>query len=90
MHRAGLSWPHSDVTQTVIEYPPGMIASARLVRKVLPGATVAQAQGLARVRVVLGTAGHQVTASPAGSAGHESATPGQRRTAAQAACKTPG
>jgi LCP family protein required for cell wall assembly len=90
VHKAGLSWSRSDVTQTVIEYPPGMIASARLVRKVLPGATVAQAKGLARVRVVLGTAGHQVTASPAGSAGHGSGAPGQRRTAAQAACKTPG
>ncbi len=92
VHGAGLSWPASDIARTLIEYPAGMIASARLVRKVLPGATLRQVPRLARIRIVLGTAGHQVTGSPPGSAGQGSAgpgpaTPGQRRTAAQDACK---
>jgi len=87
VHGAGLSWPSSDIARTVIEYPPGMLAAARVVRKVLPGATVAQVRKLARVRIVLGTSGHQVRGSPPGSAGRGSAAPGQRRTAAQAACR---
>jgi LCP family protein required for cell wall assembly len=83
VHRAGLSWPASDISQTLIEFPPGMRAAARVVRKVLPGATLQQVTGLARVRIVLGTNGHQVT----GSAGQGSATPGQAKTAAQDACR---
>jgi LCP family protein required for cell wall assembly len=92
VHGAGMSWASSDITRTLIEYPTGMKASARLVRKVLPGAAVRQVRKLARVRVVLGTAGHQVAGSPGGSAGQGSAgpgsaTPGQRKTAAQDACR---
>jgi hypothetical protein len=87
VHGAGLSWSSSSVTQTAIQYPAGMTAAARLVRKVLPGATLRQVSGLARIRIVLGVNGHQVTAPLAGSAGHGSSPPGQRRTAAQAACR---
>ncbi len=87
VHGAGLSWSSSSVTQTTIQYPAGMRAAARLVRKVLPGATLRQASGLARIRIVLGVNGHQITARPAGSAAHGSSPPGQRKTAAQAACR---
>ena len=88
VHRAGLSWSASDISQTLIEYPPGMRAAARVVRKVLPGATLQQATRLTRVRIVLGTNGHQVTGSAGqGSAGQGSATPGQAKTAAQDACR---
>jgi len=87
VHGAGLTWSSSDVAQTVIEYPPGMAAAARLVRKVLPGAAVQQVSGLARVRVVLGTAGHVVTGSPPGPAGHGPPAPGRSTTAAEAACR---
>ncbi len=87
VHRAGLSWSASDLSQTLIEYPPGMRASARVVRKVLPGAMLQEVTRLARVRIVLGTNGHQVTGSPTGSAGQGAATPGQHKTAAQDACR---
>jgi len=87
VHGAGLTWSSSDVAQTVIEYPPGMAAAARLVRKVLPGAALRQASGLARVRIVLGTAGHVVAGSPPGPGGHGPAAPGKSKTAAQAACR---
>jgi LCP family protein required for cell wall assembly len=87
VHGAGLTWSSSDVTQTVIEYPAGMAASARLVRKVLSGAALRQASGLARVRIVLGTAGHVVAGSPPGPGGHGPAAPGKSKTAAQAACR---
>jgi LCP family protein required for cell wall assembly len=88
VHRAGLSWSSSAITQTLIEYPPGRKPAARVVRKVLPGATLQQAPGLARIRIVLGTNGHQVTGSAGhGSGGRGPATPGKAKTAAQAACK---
>ena len=86
VHGSGLSWTSSDIEQTVIEYPPGMTAAARLVRKALPGATLRQAGGLARIRIVLGVNGHQVAGSQPGTAGQGSPGTIQHRTAAQDAC----
>ena len=86
VHGSGLSWTSSDIEQTVIEYPSGMIAAARLVRKALPGATLRQAGGLARIRIVLGVNGHQVAGSQPGTAGQGSPGTIQHRTAAQDAC----
>jgi LCP family protein required for cell wall assembly len=87
VHGAGLSWPSSNITQTVIEYATGMKASARLVRKVLPGASVRQVSRLARIRIVLGVNGHQVASPASGAAGQGPSGPGQRKTAAQDACR---
>jgi hypothetical protein len=75
-----------DISQTVIEYPPGDTAGAKLVQKVIPGGSLKQVKGLAKVRVILGTAGYSVssgTVTPipaASSSGVPSAT------AAQDAC----
>lgn len=100
--RSGLTWPVHDITQTVIEYPPGQHAAATLLRRHgLPGAALRLRHGVSRITVVLGMNGHTV-ASPAssasagqagsGSAGSGSAASGSAgsggsgRTAAQAAC----
>ena len=87
--KSGLTWPVHDISQTVIEYPPGDVAGARLVRKVMPGASLQQVKGLAKVRVLLGANGYSVTTttttpSPAASTGVPSAT------AAQDACHPAG
>ena len=87
VHAAGLSWTSSDITQTLIEYPPGMAASAKLVRKVMPGAALLQVSGLARIRIVLGVNGYQITGLPSGPAGQGSSPPAARKTAAQDACR---
>ena len=87
VHAAGLSWTSSDITQTLIEYPPGMAASAKLVRKVMPGAALLQVSGLARIRIVLGVNGYQITGLPPGPAGQGSSPPAARKTAAQDACR---
>jgi LCP family protein required for cell wall assembly len=87
VHAAGLSWTSSDITQTLIEYPPGMTASAKLVRKVMPGAALQQVSGLARIRIVLGGTGHQITGLPPGPAGQGASPPAARKTAAQDACR---
>jgi LCP family protein required for cell wall assembly len=87
VHAAGLSWTSSDITQTLIEYPAGMIASAKLLRKVLRGAALRQVSGLARIRIVLGVNGHQVTGLPSGTAGQGSSPAAARKTAAQDACR---
>jgi LCP family protein required for cell wall assembly len=95
--RDGLTWPVHDITQTVIEYPPGQRAAARLVhQRGLRGAALRQRRGIARIRVVLGLNGHAVlspgSGGPAGtgSAGGASAGSGSAatagRSAAQAAC----
>ena len=82
----GLTWPVHDISQTVIEYPPGHAARAKLVQKAIPGGSLKQVTGLAKVRVILGTTGYSVssgTATPnpaASSSGVPSAT------AAQDAC----
>ena len=44
---AGLTWSSQDITQTLIEYPPGHQAAAKVVQAVMPGATLRQVSGLA-------------------------------------------
>jgi len=78
---AGLTWTRQDILQTVIEYPPGHHAAAQLVRHVMPGATLHQVSGLAKIRIVLGSNGHTVN-SPATGQGSSTS-----KTAAQYACK---
>ena len=63
----GLTWPVHDISQTAIQYPPGDLAGAKLVQKVIPGGSLQQVKGLAKVRVLLGTNGYTVTARPGGS-----------------------
>ena len=95
VNRSGVDWTSQNITQTVIQYPAGQKASAQLVRQALPGAALAQVNGLARVRILLGQNDHAVTgpaASPApGGQGQsqpsQNAQPGQQRTAAQDACR---
>ena len=91
---AGLNWPAQDMTQTLIQYPPGQRAGARLVQRALPAAALRQVPGIGRIRVVLGSGSHTVTAggTAAGrSAGGASAgagnPPASSRTAAQDACR---
>ncbi len=90
--QAGLTWRAQDVTQTVIEYPGGQQAAARLLRqRGLPGATLRQQHGISRIRVILGANGHAV-ASPGGGSGAAGApvagsgAASHGRSAAQAAC----
>ena len=87
--RSGIDWITQDMAQTVIQYPAGQRAAARLVGQVLPGATLEQVNGLPRLRIVLGRSGHAVTvASAAGRPGSSpSPPPGAPKTAAQAACR---
>jgi LCP family protein required for cell wall assembly len=91
LHRAGLNWPHHHVAKTVIQYPPAQAADARLLHAVLPGASLEAVPGLARIRLILGTAGHAVTGGrPAATTTGTAATtavPVQQRTAAQDACR---
>jgi len=82
---SGLNWPAHDVTHSLIEFPPGQQAGARLLRAALPGAALTQARGLHRIRVVLGTAGSTVRGGSAGASPSPPAT--RSRTAAQAACR---
>jgi LCP family protein required for cell wall assembly len=83
--RAGLTWATHDISQTVIEYPRGDVAAAKLVQKVMPSATVRQVAGLSKVRLVLGANGHSVTSgTTTPSPGASPAVPAQ--TAAQYAC----
>lgn len=86
---SGVDWTSQDMAQTVIQYPAGERAAARLVGQVLPGATRQQVNGLPRLRIVLGRSGHAVTApSAAGQPGSiPSPPPGAQQTAAQAACR---
>ena len=83
IHGAGLTWSKQDLTQTVIEYPAGQLAAARLVRKVMSGAKLQQLSKLSRIRILLGTAGYQITAAPPASSSPGGA---QQQTAAQDAC----
>jgi LCP family protein required for cell wall assembly len=82
----GLTWPVHDISQTVIEYPPGDAAGARLVRKVIPGGSLKQVKGLAKVRVILGTTGYSVTSGTATPNPGASSTGVPSATAAQDAC----
>ena len=45
----------------MIQYPPGHQAAAKLVHRYLPGATMQQVTGLAKIRILLGTSGYTVT-----------------------------
>jgi LCP family protein required for cell wall assembly len=89
VHRSGLDWTSQDLTQTVIQYPAGQKAAAQLVGTVIPGATLQQAKGLQRVRILLGQDNHTVqSAAPSpSSTPSQSASPGQQHTAAQDACR---
>jgi LCP family protein required for cell wall assembly len=92
VHRSGVDWPGQQITQTVIQYPAGHQAAAQLVRQVLPGAVMELVKGLPRVRILLGTDSHTVTAAASAATPSQSSTPsqnaqpGQQRTAAQDAC----
>jgi hypothetical protein len=76
VHGAGLSWTSADIDQTLIEYPP-----------VMPGAALRQVSGLARIRIVLGASGYQITGSSPGASGQGSSPPIVQKTAAQDACR---
>jgi LCP family protein required for cell wall assembly len=81
-----LTWTSQNLTQTVIQYPPGRRAGAELVHHVMPGAALHQVSGLTRIRILLGTAGHTVIAP--GGTGHGTSTSGvPSHTAAQFSCK---
>jgi LCP family protein required for cell wall assembly len=91
VHKSGLNWAQHTIAKTIIQYPAGQLAAARLVQKALPGSTIAAVAHLARLRVILGATGSVVTGSPASSTsstgnGSQAAAPGQARTAAQDAC----
>ena len=96
VHQSGLDWSSPTVARTIIQYPAGDRAAAKLVRQALPGATMQRVKGLPRIRIVLGASGYTVAGaapspSPARSSGPPSpavqnAQPGQQRTAAQDAC----
>jgi LCP family protein required for cell wall assembly len=91
VHRSGVDWPSQNITQTVIQYPAGQQAAAQLVGAVLPGASLQQVKGLARVRILLGNSDHTVDAAApskpsAASTPSQSPSAGQQRTAAQDAC----
>ncbi|MGO9081404.1 MAG: LCP family protein [Streptosporangiaceae bacterium] len=86
VHGSALTWQRQDVSQTLIEYPPGQRAAARLVRAVMPGSALRPARRLARVRIVLGSAGYLVTTGQQGAAPSAAGGAGQQ-TAAQAACR---
>ncbi|HEX9538980.1 MAG TPA: LCP family protein [Streptosporangiaceae bacterium] len=81
---AGLTWSRQDITQTLIEYPPGHQAAAQLVGHVMPGATLRQVSGLAKIRIVLGINGHTVMSTSGTGPSSASST---AKTAAQYACK---
>ncbi|HXW47051.1 MAG TPA: LCP family protein [Streptosporangiaceae bacterium] len=92
VHRAGLNWRTHTVASTLIQYPPGQLAAARLLRAVVPGAHLQAVQGLARLRLILGAAGYSVAGPPASAstpppAPGEVAVAGQERTAVQDACR---
>lgn len=93
VHRDGLNWPQHDVTQTIIQYPPGQLAAARLLHEVLPGASLQPGSHLPRLRLILGVSGSAVSGGAAGSGGSSQsaagqvATTGRARTATQDACR---
>jgi LCP family protein required for cell wall assembly len=93
VNRSGLTWHIHNVGRTIIGYPPGKLSWARLLHKALPGAELRKVSSLTRLRVILGTTGHSVSALPGSSpspspspATPAPGTPGSSRTAAQAAC----
>jgi LCP family protein required for cell wall assembly len=91
VHKAGLDWSSQAVAQTMIEYPASQLARAKLLAKVLPGAALRAGTGLARIELVLGTAGHVVTggakATASPSPSPSASAPAGQKTAAQDACR---
>ncbi len=89
VHKAGLNWPSDTVAQTQIDYPSSQFAQARLLAAALPGAALHAVTGLTRIRLVLGTTGHVVTAGHAATTGPATSAspPAKQRTAAQDACR---
>ena len=83
--RSGLNWPTHNLTKTLIQYPPGQAAAARLLHTALPGGSLSQQTGLARIRIVLGSNGHTVAARPASTPA--GGGPAGSRSAAQDACR---
>jgi LCP family protein required for cell wall assembly len=90
--KSGVNW-RSKVPSTVIEYPRGKRAAAKLVLKVLPGAHLQPSSSARAIEVVLGSTGYQISSkarpalhSPPAVQPGETAVNGQRRTAAQDAC----
>jgi LCP family protein required for cell wall assembly len=86
VHRDGLNWPQHTVARTMIQYPSGQLAEARLLLKVLPGATLQAVKHLPRLKLVLGAKGATV-ASRAPSPAPSPTSPEQERTATQDACR---
>jgi LCP family protein required for cell wall assembly len=91
--RSGLDWTSQNLTQTVVQYPAGQVADAKLVAKAMPGAGVQEVKGLPRIRILLGSNNHAVQSAASGASGSSgsgspspSSSPGQQRTAAQDAC----
>jgi LCP family protein required for cell wall assembly len=92
--RSGLDWTSQNLTQTVVQYPAGQVADAKLVAKAMPGAGVQEVKGLPRIRILLGSNNHTVQQAASGASGSsgssgspsQSSSPGQQRTAAQDAC----
>src|SRR5580698_1874609 len=90
VHKDGLNWAQHTVSQTLIQYPPGQLAAATLLQKVVPGAAVASVRGLARIRLILGASGSTVTnpaSPPLPSAAGNVADTGQSHTASEDACR---
>ena len=91
--QSGLTWRVQDLSQTVIQYPPGHQAAAKLVHRYIPGATMQQVTGLAKIRILLGTSGYTVTSGTSSSGGSSAGSSGSAssavpsRTAAQDACR---
>jgi LCP family protein required for cell wall assembly len=83
---SGLNWPAHDITRSLIQFPPGQRAGARLLRTALPGAALSQRSGLPRIRIVLGTADHTVSGGGPAPAPAAPASTGSR-SAVQAACR---
>jgi LCP family protein required for cell wall assembly len=86
--RSGLDWTSQNLTQTVIQYPAGQEADAKLVAKAMPGAGLQEVKGLPRVRILLGSNNHAVQSATPGASGSssKSSSPGQQKTAAQDTC----
>jgi hypothetical protein len=82
---SGLNWPAHDMTHSLIQFPPGQRAGARLVRTALPGAALSPTKGLPRIRVVLGASGYSVAQSAAAPAAPARSRPAA--SAAGAACR---
>jgi LCP family protein required for cell wall assembly len=93
VRKAGLNWTTHTVARTLIQYAPGHLAAARLLRAVLPGAQLQAVRGLTGIRLVLGASDHAVARAPRRPAstqppsGEQPEVPTQVRTAAQDACR---